>query len=112
MNQRLVSVLIFAFVVAAGASLLLYRLLARRVEARPAPLAQQVIVAARNLDPGTLVKEKDLNSGPWSGLLPAGTLVKKEDIPGGVVVLIVDSPAAARPRTGGISGPGEKACFR
>jgi pilus assembly protein CpaB len=71
MNQRFVSVLIFAFVVAAGASLLLYRMLAHRVETAPAPLAQQVIVAARNLDPGTLVKEQDLNSGPWSGPLPA-----------------------------------------
>ena len=33
MNQRLFSVLIFAFVVSAGASLLLYRLIASRVTA-------------------------------------------------------------------------------
>jgi pilus assembly protein CpaB len=91
MNQRFVSVLIFAFVVAAGASLLLYRLLARRIETKPGPPSQQVVLAARNLDSGTMIKDQDLRTGPWTGALPAGALVKKEDIIGrGVVATIVD----------------------
>lgn len=91
MNQRFVSVLIFAFAVAAGASLLLYRLLGQRVDAKPAVPQQQVIVAAHNLDPGTLIKDQDLGVGPWSGTLPPGALLKKEDIVGrGVMAAIVD----------------------
>jgi pilus assembly protein CpaB len=91
MNQRLVSVLIFSFVVAAGASLLLYRLLAHRIENKPGLPPQQVIMAARSLDPGTLIKDQDLKTGPWTGTLPAGALVKKEDILGrGVVASIVE----------------------
>jgi pilus assembly protein CpaB len=90
MNQRFVSVLIFSFVVAAGASLVLYRLLARRVEPNGPP-PQQVFLAAHNLDPGTLIKDQDLKTGPWVGLLPVGALVKKEDITGrGVVAPIVE----------------------
>ena len=44
MNQRLFSVLIFAFVVSAGASLLLYRLIASRVTANAKQPTTQVIV--------------------------------------------------------------------
>ena len=91
MNQRFVSVLIFAFVVAAGASLLLYRLLAHRIETKPGPPPQQVILAARNLDSGTLIKDPDLKTGSWTGALPAGALAKKEDIVGrGVLAAIVE----------------------
>jgi pilus assembly protein CpaB len=92
MNRRFLSVLLFAFAVAAGASLMLYRLLAHRIEAKPAPPPQQVILAARNLDPGTLIKDQDLKIGAWSGVLPAGALTKKDDIIGrGVVTAIVDN---------------------
>src|SRR5437763_15915871 len=94
MNQRFVSVLIFAFVVAAGASLLLYRLLAHRIETKPGPPPQQVILAARNLDPGALIKDQDLKTAPWTGGLPAGALVKKEDIlgRGGVATIVEGEP--------------------
>jgi pilus assembly protein CpaB len=110
MNQRFVSVLIFAFVVAAGASLLLYRLLAHRVEPKPGPPPQQVILAARNLDPGTLIKDQDLKSGPWTGALPAGALIKKEDVIGrGVVATtfadepVLDSRLAPRGAGAGLA---------
>lgn len=92
MNRRFLSVLLFAFAVAAGASLMLYRLLAHRMDAKPAPPPQQVILAARNLDPGTLLKDQDLKTGPWTGALPAAALTKKEDIIGrGVVTAIFDN---------------------
>ena len=119
MNRRFLSVLLFAFAVAAGASLMLYRLLARRIEARPAPPVQQVVLAARKLEPGTLVKDPDLKSGPWTGVLPAGALTKKEDILGrGVVTAIVenepvlDSRLAARGAGAGLASmipPGMRA---
>ena len=91
MNQRLFSVLIFAFVVSAGASLLLYRLIASRVTANAKPPTAQVIVAARNLDLGTLIRESDLKMGDWSGALPRGSLLRKEDVVGrGVMAAIYD----------------------
>src|SRR5580692_9434401 len=82
MNQRLFSVLIFAFVVSAGASLLLYRLIASRVTANAKQPTAQVIVAARNLELGTLVRDSDLRMGDWSGTVPHAALLRKEDVVG------------------------------
>ncbi|HUJ24281.1 MAG TPA: Flp pilus assembly protein CpaB [Bryobacteraceae bacterium] len=91
MNQRLFSVLTFAFVVSAGASLLLYRLIASRVTANAKQPTTQVIVAARNLELGTLLRESDLKMGDWSGPLPTGALLRKEDVVGrGVMAAIYD----------------------
>jgi pilus assembly protein CpaB len=120
MNQRFVSVLIFAFVVAAGASLMLYRLLAHRMESHSgAPPPAQIVLAARNLDPGGLIKDQDLKTGPWSGPLPVGTLGKKEDLIGrGVVAAIfvnepiLESRLAARGAGAGLASmipPGMRA---
>jgi|SRR5215467_3746091 len=91
MNQRLFSVLIFAFVVSAGASLLLYRLISSRVTANAKQPTAQVIVAARNLELGTLLRESDLKMGDWTGPMPQGALLRKEDVVGrGVMAAIYD----------------------
>src|ERR1700693_1178417 len=91
MNQRLLSVLIFAFVVSAGASLLLYRLIASRVTANAKQPTAQVIVAARNLELGTLIREADLTAGDSSAAVPKGALLRKEDVVGrGVMATIYD----------------------
>ena len=90
MNQRLVSVLAFAFIVSAGASLLLYRLLSGRVTTQAAPKSIKLILAARELEPGTLIRDPDLRVGDWTGTVPEGVLQKREDIVGrGVVSPIV-----------------------
>ena len=86
MNQRLISVLAFAFIVSAGASLLLYRLLSSRVTTQAAPKSNRVMVAARALDPGTLLRDADLRDGDWTGSIPEGVLQKKEDIVGRGVI--------------------------
>jgi pilus assembly protein CpaB len=86
MNRRLISVLAFAFIVSAGASLLLYRLLASRVPAQAAPKSSRLILAARALEPGTLIREADLRDGDWTGTIPDGALQKKDDIVGRGVV--------------------------
>src|SRR5579871_5753965 len=78
MNQRFASILLFAFVVAAAASFLLYRLLGSRAPAAGPP-ASRVMLATHNLDPGTLIKESDLSSGDWSGTVPPGAIRRKED---------------------------------
>jgi pilus assembly protein CpaB len=80
MNQRLLSVLAFAFIVSAGASLLLYRLLSSRVATPPAPHTTKVILAAHALQPGSLIHESDLRAGDWPGTVPEGAIQRKEDI--------------------------------
>src|SRR5690349_10629200 len=89
MNQRFISVLVFAFVVAAGASLLLYRLMAARVPAKPTIVTQKVIVAAHNMEVGAMIKDSDLKLGDWTGPLPQNAMTKKEDVVGRGVVSTV-----------------------
>jgi pilus assembly protein CpaB len=92
MNKRLLSVLVFAFLVSAGASVALYQLISSRVNKVEAKAPQvQVLVAGRNLDIGTLIKDSDFKMVEWPGALPTGAIVKKEDAVGrGVVVSIFD----------------------
>jgi len=92
MNRRLISVLAFAFIVSAGASLLLYRLLSGRAATQAAPRSIRLITAARELEPGALIKDADLRVGEWTGNIPVGALQKKEDIVGrGVISPIFSS---------------------
>jgi pilus assembly protein CpaB len=86
MNQRLISVLAFAFIVSAGASLLLYRLLSSRTNTQAAPKSSKLILAARALEPGTLIRDADLRDGDWPGNIPEGVVQKKEDIVGRGVI--------------------------
>jgi pilus assembly protein CpaB len=82
MNKRLVSVLLFALVISAGASLLLYRLLNGKLSASAKPASTPVVVAARNLEVGTLIKDVDVKVVDWSGPVPPHTFVKKDDVMG------------------------------
>jgi pilus assembly protein CpaB len=86
MNQRLLSVLAFAFVVSAGASLLLYRLLASHVTSQAPPTASKLILASRVLEPGSLVRDGDLRLGDRTGPTPDGALLKKDEIVGRGVI--------------------------
>ena len=103
MSKRLISVLIFAFIVSAGASFLLYRLVSSRMSADAKQPTTQVMVAARSLPVGTLIGEMDIKLGAWSGPLPANAISKKEDEIGRGVIAnvyegepILDSRLAAR----------------
>src|ERR1051325_12055296 len=89
MNQRFISVLVFAFVVAAGASLLLYRLMAARAPVKANVPTQKVILAAHNLEVGAMIKASDLKMGGWSGTPPQNAITKKEDVVGRGVVSTV-----------------------
>jgi len=82
MNQRLISVLAFAFVVSAGASLLLYRLLSPRVGPQKTPPSAQVIVAAETLKTGTLIKDSDLRVSNWVETIPPGAIRTKQETMG------------------------------
>jgi pilus assembly protein CpaB len=86
MNKRFVGVLIFAFVVASVASLLLYRLLNNRSQATKAaaPQMTQIVVAAKDLETGMVLKAEDVRMADWSGPLPAGAIMKVDGPDGAV----------------------------
>ena len=88
MKKRLLSVLAFALVVSAGAAFVLYQLIASKVNvgaSTKAPTTTKVFVAARDLELGTLVQEKDIATQEYLAP-PAGSILKKEDIVGRGVI--------------------------
>jgi pilus assembly protein CpaB len=93
MTKRFVGVLIFAFVVASLASLLLYRFLA---SSRPqtfaaAPPMAHLVVAAKDLEIGRVLKEDDVKLADWPGGVPLGAVVKVQDLVGrGVIAPIYE----------------------
>src|SRR5580704_6130528 len=86
MNQRLLSVLVFALLVSGGASLVLYRLLAGRMPAQVKQATTRLPLADRKLDPGALVRDNDVQWEDWAGAIPEGVIRKSEDIIGRGVI--------------------------
>jgi pilus assembly protein CpaB len=81
MNKRFTGVLIFAFVVAAAGGLLTYRFATTRPQpAIAAAPSVQIVVAARDLEAGSVLKEGDIQVADWSGSVPAGSANKVEDL--------------------------------
>jgi pilus assembly protein CpaB len=120
MNKRFIGVLTFAFLVAAGASLVLYRVLISR-PAPPAagPALAQVALATKDLEVGTVLKEDDVKVADWPGAIPVGATNQVKDIIGrGVITAIyakepiVSSRLAPRGAGGGMAAmipPGMRA---
>jgi pilus assembly protein CpaB len=91
MNKRLLSVLAFALVISGIASVVLYRLISSKLADSAKGAATQVVVASRNLDLGTLIKDGDLKIVDWRGPQPKGAGLKPVDVIGrGVVATIYD----------------------
>ena len=120
MNKRFVGVLTFAFVVAAGASLVLYRVLINRPQTTKANQATaQVALASRDLEVGTVLKEDDVKLAEWPGSMPLGATARPQDLVGrGVITAIfakepiIDSRLAAKGAGGGLAAmipPGMRA---
>jgi pilus assembly protein CpaB len=79
MNKRLIGVVVFALVIAGAASLLLFKLLAKRFDAQAQPAGGKVVVASRNLEIGTMIKPPDIKLVDWSGTPPPGSSRRLED---------------------------------
>src|SRR5215471_13854395 len=120
MNRRLLTILLFAFLVALGCSLVVYRLVGRRIAAAAQPKAESVIVAATDIKIGTILHDGDLKMAQMVGPLPKGAILKKEDaINRGVIAnvyqgeTILDSRLAAPGSGGGLAATireGMRAC--
>jgi pilus assembly protein CpaB len=79
MNSRLTGILLIALMISGGATYLVYRVVRSRAQS-PAQATTQVIVAARQIEAGTIIKEADIKVGPWPGAVPAGMATKKEAV--------------------------------
>src|SRR5438270_8538355 len=120
MNKRFVGVLIFAFIVASVASLLLYRLLLNRPQsAKAAPAMAQIVLSARDIEAGTVLKEEDVKLSDWPGSIPLGSTAKTQDVVGRGVITpifakepIIESRLAPKGAGGGLAAmipPGMRA---
>ncbi len=119
MNSRILIVLTCALVLSIGASYLVYRLAAERSVATPAPKFQ-IVVAARDLEIGAIVREADLKTVGWAGVAPKGSSSKAEGVLNrGVVSAIYEGEAVTESRLaapgsgGGLAAtipPGMRAC--
>lgn len=82
-------VLAFALAVSAGAAFVLYQLIASRITVGEAstkkPVTTKVLVAAHNLEMGALIQERDVIQQDYL-TVPAGAILKKEDIVGRGIV--------------------------
>jgi pilus assembly protein CpaB len=87
MNRRLLTILLFAFVIAAGSGYIVYRLIGKQLHG-PSETAH-IVVAAHDLEIGTLIKAADVKMGEVVGEAPKDALLKEENAVGrGVVSLI------------------------
>jgi pilus assembly protein CpaB len=111
MNKRFVGVLIFAFVVASVASLLLYRLLAssRPTSAKVAATIH-LAIAAHNLEAGVVLKESDVKMAEWTGPAPEGAFTQIRELVGRGVTTpmvsrepILESRIASKGAGGGLA---------
>jgi pilus assembly protein CpaB len=120
MNKRFVGVLTFAFLVAAGASLVLYRVLINRTPTTKAgPALTQVALATKDLEVGTVLKEGDVKVAEWPGAIPQGATTDLNKLLGrGVITAIyakepiIESRLAPKGAGGGMAAmipPGKRA---
>src|SRR5579872_4885640 len=83
MNKRFIGVLMFAFVVAALGGLITYRsLMSRPASAKATAPTVQIVIAAKDLEVGGVIKEGDVQLGDWAGPIPVGATNKLEDLKG------------------------------
>lgn len=119
MNRRLATLFLFAFLIAALASYLVFRMVTGMAGA-PRPQTATIIMAAHDLDIGSVIKDVDLKAGNWVGELPKGAVTSKETLVGRGVIStvyqgepVLDSRLAAPGSGGGLAAtirPGMRAC--
>jgi len=105
-------VLTFAFLVAAGASLVLYKVLVNRPQENPkaGPALANVVIAAKDLEVGTVLKEDDVKLAEWPLFLPLAAATEPKLVLGrGVITAIfakepiIETRLAAKGAGGGMA---------
>jgi pilus assembly protein CpaB len=109
MNRRLLNILLIAFVIAAGCSYIVFRLVGNRLSGTH-QTTTRVIAAATDIKLGTVLRDADLTTIEISGTLPKGAILKKETAIGRGVISnlylgepILESRLAAPGSGGGLA---------
>ena len=84
MNKRIMIILLSAFVIAAGCSYLVYRVVGNRLGMEPK--TTQVVVAVSDIKLGSVLRDADLTTTGMATPLPKGVLLKREDAVGRGVI--------------------------
>jgi len=111
MNKRFIGVLTFAFIVALGASLVLYRVLKNRPDTTvAAKTTVSIATAARDLEAGTVLKEDDIKLTDWPAAVPLGAATQVQDLVGRDVMApiyakepVIESRLAPKGSAGGLT---------
>src|SRR5277367_5803173 len=85
MNRRLLNILLIAFVIAAGCSYVVFRLIGNRISA-PHVTTTRVVAAAGDIKLGSVLRNTDLTTVDIVGTLPKGAIVKPENAVGRGVI--------------------------
>jgi len=120
MNRRILIIVLSALVLSVTASYLVYQTISSRPSTAKVPQTVNLVVAARDLAPGTLIHETDLKMAAWLGPLPRGSLGKRDAfLSRGVVSPIYEDEPVTENRMspkgsgGGLAAtipPGMRAC--
>jgi pilus assembly protein CpaB len=81
MNRRRLNILLIAFVIAAGCSYIVFRLVGSRMSATR-QTTTHVVAAATDIKLGSVLRDSDLTTIEISGTLPKGSILRKEDAVG------------------------------
>jgi pilus assembly protein CpaB len=101
MNRRLISVLLFALVVASVTSYILYRVILVRVQSQGqgrTVATNRVVVAKHDIQVGAVIQAADLEEVAWGAPIPAEALKTVQEVVGrGVIATIYqDEPVLLR----------------
>ena len=120
MNRRVLIIVSCALVLSACASYLVYKAVGSRVTAAKAPPSVELVVAARDLAAGTLIRDADLKTAAWFGPPPAGAIFHSDALRNRAVVssiyageLVTENRLAPIGSGGGLAAtipPGMRAC--
>jgi pilus assembly protein CpaB len=120
MNRRLITVLLFAFVVAGGCTVLVLRLVGARVNGAKRSATTRVVSAVTDIKLGTILTAANLSTTEIAGTLPKGAILKAETAIGRGVISdiaqgepILDSRLAPEGSGGGLAATirkGMRAC--
>ncbi len=119
MNRRLATILLSAFLVAAGCSYLVYRLVVTRIAAAQPSKTARVVAANSDIHLGSVLRPSDLTTVEIAGSLPKGAIANPSDAIGRGVISdlhegepILESRLAAKGSGGGLAAtipPGMRA---
>ena len=120
MNRRTSIIVTCALVLSVCVSYLVYRAVGNQTGAGKTQPAPQVTVAARDLEPGSLIRDVDLKTAVWYGSLPKGAVLKRSELVNRAIAsaiyegeVVSESRLAPRGSVGGLAATipqGLRAC--